>query len=92
MYTDKFIMFGNVQAWIRAVNGRGAIGSFILESKVRDEIDYEWIGGEKNSVQSITFGRGNNIAYGSKTSSVPNVQEGVGLSLRRLTGCVANNS
>lgn len=48
---------------MRASPGTGIVSSIVLESDDLDEVDWEWIGGEDNQVQTNYFGKGNTTAY-----------------------------
>ncbi|KAL2067255.1 hypothetical protein VTL71DRAFT_1679 [Oculimacula yallundae] len=60
---NKYIQFGKVSVTMKASPGNGVISSFILESQDLDEIDFEWVGGDVNHVQSNFFGKGNTTTY-----------------------------
>ncbi|CZT00101.1 related to cell wall protein (putative glycosidase) [Rhynchosporium agropyri] len=60
---NKYIQFGKVSVTMKAAPGTGVISSFILESQDLDEIDFEWVGGDVNNVQSNFFGKGNTTTY-----------------------------
>ncbi|KAK2626838.1 hypothetical protein QTJ16_004013 [Diplocarpon rosae] len=60
---DKYIFFGKVSVTMRSSPGQGTVSSFILESDVLDEIDWEWLGSDDNNVQSNFFGKGNTTTY-----------------------------
>jgi beta-glucanase (GH16 family) len=51
-------MFGHVEFVVRAAPGTGIVSSAILQSDCLDEIDFEWIGGDDQQVQSNWFGKG----------------------------------
>ncbi|RAH73351.1 glycoside hydrolase family 16 protein [Aspergillus aculeatinus CBS 121060] len=53
-----YIMFGRVEYVIKAAPGTGIVSSAILQSDDLDEIDWEWLGGNNNLVQSNYFGKG----------------------------------
>lgn len=56
-------MFGRVEFDIRAAPGVGVVSSAVLQSDCRDEIDFEWIGGDNGQVQTNYFGRGLAAGY-----------------------------
>ncbi|PBP16672.1 Crh-like protein, partial [Diplocarpon rosae] len=60
---DKYIFFGKVSVTMRSSPGQGTVSSFILESDVLDEIDWEWLGSDDRNVQSNFFGKGNTTTY-----------------------------
>lgn len=56
-------MFGHVEYVIQAAPGTGIVSSAVLQSDDLDEIDWEWLGGDDNSVQTNYFGKGNTSTY-----------------------------
>lgn len=58
-----YIMFGRVEAVIKAAPGAGIVSSCVLQSDVLDEIDWEWLGAEPDTVQSNYFGKGLTTSY-----------------------------
>lgn len=48
---------------MRAANGTGIVSSAILESDDLDEIDWEWLGGSVDEVETNYFGKGNTTSY-----------------------------
>ncbi|PMD22824.1 glycoside hydrolase family 16 protein [Hyaloscypha hepaticicola] len=61
--SSKYIMFGQVDVFLKASPGQGIVSSFILESDDLDEIDWEWLGSTDTSVESNFFGKGNTTTY-----------------------------
>lgn len=61
--SNFYIMFGRVEANVKASQGQGIISSLVLQSDVLDEIDWEWLGGNSNQVQSNWFSKGNTETY-----------------------------
>lgn len=61
--SNWYIMFGRVDLVIKAAPGQGIVSSAVLESDDLDEIDWEWIGGKDNEVQSNYFGKGDTSSY-----------------------------
>ncbi|KAK5079084.1 transglycosylase [Lithohypha guttulata] len=53
-----YIMFGRVDFVVKAAPGTGIVSSAVLLSDCLDEIDWEWLGGDDNQVQSNYFGKG----------------------------------
>lgn len=51
-------MFGRVEYTIKAAPGTGIVSSAVLQSDDLDEIDWEWLGGSSDQVQSNYFGKG----------------------------------
>ncbi|KAL3492226.1 concanavalin A-like lectin/glucanase domain-containing protein [Aspergillus germanicus] len=57
--SNWYIMFGHVEFVIKAAPGTGIVSSAVLQSDNLDEIDWEWLGGNNNVVQTNYFGKGN---------------------------------
>ncbi|KAK8155291.1 concanavalin A-like lectin/glucanase domain-containing protein [Phyllosticta citrichinensis] len=58
-----YIFFGSVSVVLKAAPGVGIVSSVVLESDDLDEIDWEWLGGANQEVESNYFGKGNTTAY-----------------------------
>ncbi|KAJ5899222.1 Glycoside hydrolase family 16 CRH1 predicted [Penicillium taxi] len=58
-----YIMFGKLEFTIKAAPGTGIVSSAVLQSDDLDEIDWEWLGGEADQVQTNYFGKGNTSTY-----------------------------
>ncbi|KAK4226040.1 concanavalin A-like lectin/glucanase domain-containing protein, partial [Podospora fimiseda] len=58
-----YFFFGRVEVRMRAASGTGIISCIVLESDDLDEIDWEWIGGDRQVVQTNYFGKGNTTTY-----------------------------
>jgi len=56
-------MFGHVEFVVKAAPGAGIVSSAVLQSDDLDEIDWEWLGGDDNQVQSNYFGKGQTTTY-----------------------------
>jgi hypothetical protein len=50
--SNWYIFFGSVSFLMTAAPGKGVVSSAILESDDLDEVDWEWLGGEGENVQS----------------------------------------
>lgn len=61
--TRFYIFFGTVEVIFRAARGKGIVSSIVIQSDTRDEIDWEWIGGNETHVQTNYFGKGNTTTY-----------------------------
>ncbi|PGH13018.1 hypothetical protein AJ80_06502 [Polytolypa hystricis UAMH7299] len=62
--TSRFyIMFGHVEWVIKAAPGTGIVSSAVLQSDALDEIDWEWLGGNNEQVQSNYFAKGDTSSY-----------------------------
>ena len=68
--TAWYFFFGRAEVHLRAAKGQGIVTAVVLESDDLDEIDWEWIGGKANEVQTNYFGKGNTSTYdrGAKSS------------------------
>lgn len=58
-----YIMFGKVEFTMKAAPGKGIVSSAVLQSDNLDEIDWEWLGGNNNQVQTNYFGKGDTSSY-----------------------------
>ncbi|KKF93669.1 putative glycosidase crf1 [Ceratocystis platani] len=58
-----FIFFGRVEVTMRVAPGTGIVTSAVLQSNTLDEIDWEWLGGKPNEVQTNFFSKGNTSTY-----------------------------
>lgn len=58
-----YIMFGRIEAHIKAGNGTGIVSSFYLQSDDLDEIDIEFLGGDDTQFQSNYFSKGDTTTY-----------------------------
>lgn len=63
MQSNFYIFFGQVSVVMKAATGQGIVSSIVLESDDLDEVDWEWIGGNKTHVQTNFFGKGNTTSY-----------------------------
>lgn len=73
--TNFYIFFGQVEVIMKTAAGRGIVSSIVLQSEDLDEIDWEWIGGNKTDVLTNIFSKGNQTDYGnSKSYTVNDVQ------------------
>jgi len=61
--TDGAALFGYFEVKARSSPGQGIISSIVLESLDRDEVDWEFLGGENYRVQSNYFGKGDNTTF-----------------------------
>ncbi|GBF65704.1 extracellular glycosidase [Trichophyton mentagrophytes] len=61
--SDFYLMFGYVEWEIKAAPGKGIVSSAVLLSDCLDEIDWEFLGGDPNQVQSNFFGKGDTTTY-----------------------------
>lgn len=63
METDKYMLFGRIDVVFKAAPGNGIISSIVLQSKDRDEIDWEWLGFDNANAQSNYFSKGNDAIF-----------------------------
>jgi beta-glucanase (GH16 family) len=63
MATHKRIFFGRVDVELVAAAGQGIVTSVVFESADLDEIDWEWVGGDNEQVQTNYFGKGDTTTY-----------------------------
>jgi len=63
MATHKRIFFGRVDVELVAAAGQGIVTSLVFESADLDEIDWEWVGGDNEQVQTNYFGKGDTTTY-----------------------------
>lgn len=61
--SDFYIMFGRVDITMKAAPGTGIASSAVIQSDCRDEIDWEWIGGDSTHVQTNYFAKGQAGGY-----------------------------
>ncbi|QLL33570.1 hypothetical protein HG536_0E04810 [Torulaspora globosa] len=58
-----YLMYGKVEAVLKAGPGTGIVSSFFLQSDDLDEIDLEWVGSDDTQFQSNYFSKGNVATY-----------------------------
>jgi beta-glucanase (GH16 family) len=63
METGFYFFFGRVDVTMKPAPGQGIISSIVLESDDLDEIDWEFLGGVDNQVQTNFFGKGDVSSY-----------------------------
>ncbi|KAF2090113.1 glycoside hydrolase family 16 protein, partial [Saccharata proteae CBS 121410] len=61
--TNFYIFFGSITVTMRAAPGVGIVSSIVLESDDLDEVDWEFLGGAIDEVESNYFGKGNTTSY-----------------------------
>lgn len=61
--STKYIFFGRVDVTVQASFGTGVVTSFVLQSDNLDEVDWEWLGGDTEQVQTNYFGKGDTSTY-----------------------------
>ncbi|KAK1637038.1 concanavalin A-like lectin/glucanase domain-containing protein [Colletotrichum phormii] len=63
MASKKYIFFGKIDVVLKASLGQGVVTSVVLQSDDLDEIDWEWVGGDNEQVQTNYFGKGDTSTY-----------------------------
>jgi beta-glucanase (GH16 family) len=63
MQSNFYFFFGVLTVMAKAAPGTGIVSCAILESDDLDEIDWEWLGGDVDQVQTNYFGKGNTTSY-----------------------------
>ncbi|KAK5655693.1 hypothetical protein OQA88_5626 [Cercophora sp. LCS_1] len=58
-----YFFFGRAEVHVRAAWGTGIVSAIVLESDDLDEVDWEFIGGAPNEVQTNYFGKGNTTTW-----------------------------
>ena len=72
-----YFMFGHVDIVMQAAPGAGIVSSAVLQSDDLDEIDWEFLGGQPDQVQTNYFGKGQTTTYNRGAfSSAPGSQSG----------------
>jgi hypothetical protein len=61
--TNFYFFFGRVDVTMKPAPGQGIVSSIVLESDDLDEVDWEFLGGFDNKVQTNFFGKGNTTSY-----------------------------
>ena len=66
--SNWYIMFGKYDVVMKAAPGVGIVSSLVLQSDDLDEIDWEWVGGSNDQVQTNYFGKGQTTTYDRGTT------------------------
>ncbi|KAI8628434.1 concanavalin A-like lectin/glucanase domain-containing protein [Xylariaceae sp. FL1651] len=61
--SNKYLFFGKIDVEVEVAPGTGIVTSFVLQSDDRDEIDWEWLGGDTKQVQTNYFGKGDDSTF-----------------------------
>ncbi|GAP88360.1 putative ice nucleation protein [Rosellinia necatrix] len=61
--SSKYLFFGKVDVEVEVAPGVGIVTSVVLQSDDRDEIDWEWLGGDSAQVQTNYFGKGDDSTF-----------------------------
>lgn len=62
--STKYLFFGRVDITMRVSPGAGIVSTFVLQSDVLDEVDWEWLGGNSAVGQANYFSKGDTSTYG----------------------------
>lgn len=63
VYSPDYIFFGKLEVELKVAPGAGIVTSIVLQSDTLDEIDWEWLGGHPNKVQTNYFSKGDTSTY-----------------------------
>lgn len=66
--TQWYIFFGRVEVHMKAASGTGIVSCAVLLSDDLDEIDWEWLGGSADEVQTNYFGKGDTTSTDRDTT------------------------
>lgn len=61
--THNYMFFGRLEVELNPAPGKGVVTSVVLQSDVLDEIDWEWVGGDVDQVQTNYFSKGDTSTY-----------------------------
>ncbi|KAH8170923.1 glycosyl hydrolases family 16 domain-containing protein [Sarocladium implicatum] len=61
--TENYMFFGRLEVELQPAPGKGVVTSVVLQSDVLDEIDWEWVGGDVDQVQTNYFSKGDTSTY-----------------------------
>ncbi|KAI1434243.1 concanavalin A-like lectin/glucanase domain-containing protein [Xylaria sp. CBS 124048] len=61
--STKYMFFGRLDVEVQVAPGTGIVTSIVLQSDDRDEIDWEWLGGDTAQVQTNYFGKGDDSTF-----------------------------
>lgn len=56
--STHYVWYGNIKATLKTSKGAGVVSAFIMMSDMKDEIDYEWIGVDLDTVQTNYYYQG----------------------------------
>ncbi|KAH6981642.1 concanavalin A-like lectin/glucanase domain-containing protein, partial [Ilyonectria sp. MPI-CAGE-AT-0026] len=68
LQTLWYIFFGRVEVHMKAASGTGIVSCVVLLSDDYDEVDWEWLGGYPDEVQTNYFGKGISTSSGRDTT------------------------
>ncbi|PGH23938.1 hypothetical protein AJ80_02000 [Polytolypa hystricis UAMH7299] len=58
MSNNHYLWYGRISARIKTTRGQGVVSAFILMSDVQDEIDFEWVGSDLETVETNFYFQG----------------------------------
>ena len=61
--SNSYIFFGKLEVEMKVAPGVGIVSSIVLQSDDLDEIDWEWLGGVNDKVQTNYFSKGDTSTY-----------------------------
>lgn len=61
--SNFYFMYGRYEVKMKSAKGKGIVSSIVMQSDVRDEIDWELLGSDPSKVQTNYFGKGNTDTY-----------------------------
>lgn len=61
--SNFYFFFGHVDVTMKPAPGQGIVSSIVLQSDDLDEVDWEFLGGVDNKVQTNFFGKGDTSSY-----------------------------
>jgi beta-glucanase (GH16 family) len=56
--STHYVWYGKISATLKTSRGAGVVSAFIMMSDMKDEIDYEWIGVDLETVQTNFYYQG----------------------------------
>jgi beta-glucanase (GH16 family) len=74
--SDFYFFWGRTEVWLKAATGTGIISTVVWGSDDRDEMDWEFKGGDPDHAQTNYFGKGRN-GTGNDNGMTHNVTGGV---------------
>jgi beta-glucanase (GH16 family) len=58
LMSAHYVWYGKIKATLKTSQGAGVVTAFILMSDMKDEIDFEFVGTEMNTVQTNYYFQG----------------------------------
>ncbi|KAL6720314.1 hypothetical protein ACLMJK_002235 [Lecanora helva] len=66
-----YILFGEVEVWLKAAPGQGVVSTVVLESDDLDEIDLEFVGSNTTHAENNYYGKGNTTDEAARAKWYP---------------------